>query len=826
MTDFSHCLRGLVVEQRLSQEQADDILREIKRMERRNARNMGPDSAQRAAVEAYTRAFQTQAARRKQLRHLEILATERVLRASEAHEKGFVAGALAHLVKDIWGEARHSNVEARQDSILGQLHQMFAEGIDAFRPRYSPRGIEQDRMGLQGFIRELYGEDSGNATAKAAARAWTQTTEYTRTRFNAAGGAIRKRADWRVPQTHDRKALQQAGYARWRRTFTARDLATMQEIHGLEAPALEEALKGVYDTIVTGGPRLRETGGRGKALAQRYADKRFLYFADAASWLRYHEDFGAGDIYGLLSGHLKAQARDIALLEVLGPNPAALVQRLSDRARAQERQAPAQGLGHPFSPLDVTRRWMEHPEMLGRVYDLLSGRADTPVNEPVAAFWGGLRHLISTTQLGSAPVAAMADSVFLTKTALWNGLPAGQVMARYLSLLRPKNAEARRFAARSGLIARAWMGKAVSVQRFQDEVVGEGWTAHLADNFHRITGLSAMTQAGRWAFGLEFMGLLAEQKARSFDHLIPALARGLKAYGVTPELWEAARKAEVLTFEGVDFMNPAQMILSEDARRAEAGRRLHEMILTETDFAIPEPDARVRAMATFGTPRGSFLGEVARSTMMYKSFPLTVMTTHMMQGLAQGGMTRRLYFMGLLAGLTVMGGFSLQIGQVLAGKDPRDATTPSFWSEAFSRGGGAGLYGDLLDKAAEAAQAPRTGRGLAALGGPVGGFLADTAHTLLAPPLRAMAGEDARFGAEAYRFAKRYNPGSSIWYTKLAFDRSFMRMLRLWADPDHARGFRALERWTRRHHGQDYYWRPGKAAPERLPDFFAFRGDD
>ena len=58
--------------------------------------------------------------------------------------------------------------------------------------------------------------------------------------------------------------------------------------------------------------------------------------------------------------------------------------------------------------------------------------------------------------------------------------------------------------------------------------------------------------------------------------------------------------------------------------------KILEAMNTEMDFAVPTPDARVRAIQTWGgQKRGSVGGEVSRMTMMYKSFSMTQFMTHM-----------------------------------------------------------------------------------------------------------------------------------------------------------------------------------------------------
>jgi hypothetical protein len=65
------------------------------------------------------------------------------------------------------------------------------------------------------FVREVFVTDSGNPAAKAAAKAWIESVENMRQRFNAAGGDIRKLAYGYLPQPHDAGRILRAGVSKW-----------------------------------------------------------------------------------------------------------------------------------------------------------------------------------------------------------------------------------------------------------------------------------------------------------------------------------------------------------------------------------------------------------------------------------------------------------------------------------------------------------------------------------------------------------------------------------------------------------------------------------
>ncbi|MDZ7822599.1 MAG: hypothetical protein U5K75_00170 [Ahrensia sp.] len=89
---------------------------------------------------------------------------------------------------------------------------------------------------------------------------------------------------------------------------------------------IDDALDYVFETIISDGaahlsPQARASGVG--SIANKYKDGRFLEFKDAASWLEYNKQFGDNDPIGAIFTHFKNIANDIAFMEVLGPNPAA-----------------------------------------------------------------------------------------------------------------------------------------------------------------------------------------------------------------------------------------------------------------------------------------------------------------------------------------------------------------------------------------------------------------------------------------------------------------------------------------------------------------------
>jgi hypothetical protein len=104
-------------------------------------------------------------------------------------------------------------------------------------------------------VREIYGTDTGNATAKSFAQKWSATMDGYREARNRAGGTVRKLDNY-APQSHDPTVMQRAGKPAWV-SFMMKNLDRDQYLSDsgarLNDPELEDVVGKMYDSIVTDG---------------------------------------------------------------------------------------------------------------------------------------------------------------------------------------------------------------------------------------------------------------------------------------------------------------------------------------------------------------------------------------------------------------------------------------------------------------------------------------------------------------------------------------------------------------------------------------------
>jgi hypothetical protein len=274
--------------------------------------------------------------------------------------------------------------------------------------------------------------------------------------------------------------------------------------------------------------------------------------------------------------------------------------------------------------------------------------------------------------------------------------------------------------------------------------------------------------------------------------------------------------------QGARFLSPERIAKAADGANLEAATKLMEMVATETDFAIPTPGAIERSLLLGRTRPGTFVGEFLRSTVQYKTFPISVLTMHLMRGIQgiQAG-DRGAYLAGTVIGTTVMGALAMQLKAIAKGEDPQDMTTPKFWGAAFAQGGGAGILGDFLYSGLNRAD---KGFYMTAIGGPTAGLVDDLVRLTTGNAGQAIAGKETNFGRELARFVRMNTPGTSVWYSRLIMDRLIWDQLQQAVDPRAGRSFARTQDRARQETGQDFWWRPGATAPDRAPALSAISG--
>jgi hypothetical protein len=719
-----------------------------------------------------------------------------------------------------------SNVEGRRKAVLGKAHGMIADLLETFDRDVLGRMREPAR--LENVVREAFGKSTGDAAAQQMAKAWGEAAEYLRKRFNLAGGDIGRIQNWGLPQVHDAVKVKAAGFAEWRASILPMlDVGRMVN-HATGRPftgaQLNRKLRETYDSIITSGwdDRTLGTAGAG-SLANRRAEHRFLIFRDPDQWLDYQARFGAGDtrgdpgaIFDVMMGHMDGMARDIAALEILGPEPQQTVRWLSnmlDKAAATDAITNGRVLTVE-SKANVAKYQMQ------TMWGLFNGELTRPVNAQLARSFSAARSLQTAAKLGGAAISAVTDVGFQMTTRAFNGLPVAKALGDYVQWMAPRvKAGERAVAIRSGLLAEEAASRMATLHRYADEFNTPAWASRLASGVLRVTGLSRWTQVGKWLFGMEFMGSVGDNAGKAFADIDAPLRQAFERHGIGAADWDAIRQTPLHQAQnGGGLLRPDEVRTNPAIPAADRERLsdlLLEMIQTETRYAVPDAGLRARAVTTAGVRPGTVMGEFVRSAMQFKAFPVSILFTHLTRAVhGRGALSRAQYAAHVMIATTLFGALAAQTKSLLAGRDPRPMDDPRFWGAAAVQGGGLGIMGDFLFS-----DQNRMGGGFAAtLAGPLAGTLEGFGKLTMGNIQQAADGDDSNVGRETVRFLRANTPGSSIWYARLAMDRLIWGEMQRMADPDFDAANRRMIRRAEDELNAPYWWAPGDPAPERAPD--------
>ncbi|WP_324694610.1 hypothetical protein [Novosphingobium sp. RL4] len=801
---ISVCVAGLIAEGKIPKGQAQEADRLYARHLAGLQRDMPMMAAASLASERTIAGLKAQLNRKKQLAALAVTSRQRIEADIASFNGGRGGGPAggggtidpragpAFLAPS--DRAGFSSVDGRMRAVRGRAHGM----MDGVLSRFSTNliGRVRNKAELADVVRELFKPGStGNLSARELADAWTQTAEMLRQRFNAAGGDIGKLDDWGLPQYHDPRLVREAGYDSWRAAIADRlDRARILDVETgkpLNDAEFEGALRETFDRIRSDGWSNRDPGIQGTSiLANRRAESRFLVFKSADDWTDYQQRFGAATAFDAMMGHIDGMARDIAMLEILGPNPSSTLGWLKDVISKSAAEDAAANSKAPDAAHKATRQ-------MDRLTAEITGSSQRPENRTLALRFSNLRSWQTATKLGGAMLSAVTDLGFGATTRAFNGLPVRRMLGDYVKLFKPGSIEDQRLAVRLGLIADEWSNRTAAQGRYLGEELTGEVSRRFAEGVLRASGLARWTQAGRWAHGMQLMGAITDARGKAFGQLDKGFARLLDRYGIGSAEWDKIRATPVERDRGVDWIFPANV---EDRQ---LGDRLLEMAAREADFAVPTPDVATRALISSVAPRGTWHGEMVKSAFLFKSFGISLLMQHGARAMQLAPANRLGYVGGLVIGTTAMGGLAIWLKDIAAGRDPRAADRPEFWGQALIQGGGFGIFGDFIQSAESRAD---------------GGFAGTLAGPLVgdAQNLAAIATSKNHAGA-ALKFAQSQVPGGTLWYLRTAFDRAVADQIQEQIDPDYRRSWRRAEKWADEQ-GTDYWWAPGDSSPERAPD--------
>jgi hypothetical protein len=829
---FLDCINNAEEEGTINSYQARRARNLFEKFRTENARKMSDaESDAQASRDAFD-ALEFDVLEGKRRTALSAQVTSRAMNDVLSFRGKYIGEGLSHILKrDGSGRAEYADVYSRQQGILAISHAKLEQVLTKMS---RTRVLGRQRLGFKAqsrdLVKEIFGENSNNASAREMAMAWKEVAEMLRLRFNNAGGSIPKRIDWGATQAHDPSLIRsQGGFPVWKKDIEDwldwGKMVSNTTNKVIPESERKDFLEEIFDTIMTQGMNKvnpSSIAGKGRSLARRRADHRFLAFKGPKEWLAYQQKYGGGDIFQIMMNHIETMSRDIAMMEIMGPNPNSTAEFLKTQLRSMAKEADINA-PKPKNVSALNKEINTFDEIMGE----MSGSSLVPVNETQSRVWASLGEMLSAAQLGSTSILALlSDTGTARMVSRIGGLPHAKILPQAVKTLMASNLTKSELI-RAGMIAENWSSTAYGQARYIGDLMGSQLTQRISNAAMNWSLLSPITQAERWSFQQSMIGHFSEVASKKFAELTSENRDLLKKYGIDETDWEKLRNVRQYQFKpkwsrkSVGWLRPTDVFEVDEA----LAFKYLDMIQSETDIAIPVSNPRAMAAVRLSKP-GTIRGDLGRSIAQYKTFPVVLYQNNLKQiaHLNKGATTRIGYAGEFLVTSTLLAAMAVQIREIVKGRDPltmfdeEGKPNLKFWGQAVLAGGGLGLFGDFLFS-----NVNRFGSSLGeSIAGPRVGFLDDIKDLTVGNVAEVLEGKETGAGVEAVEFMARYAPGVSNFYTRLVIERMILDRLRLWADPKAEQRFRLLERGRQRDWDQEYWWRLGDVeGPSRAPDLGA-----
>ena len=709
-------------------------------------------------------------------------------------------------------------------------------------------GSLSDPAMMLDLTKEMLGEATGSAPAKAVARSIHTALNDMRLMANEAGAIIGKIDNW-LPQNHDRYLIVRAGKSKWinslidggeldwskiRNHSTGRPFQASPDDPVPMRETQERLLGDIYDNIAYGkGSRDAVYGkAQGVPTYRQHAQERILHFKTADGWIKYNSQYGLSDPFTAIMSHVNSMANDIAAMRNFSPNTGLGLdyQRQLIVKRARERGLDPDAVTGGSAHAERMLRLFNGPRAPEGKWGVISAR-----------FFSNTRHLMTSAFLDKAVVASISDFNSMQLAAKAIGANRGNMFARYGETLSNMISEGTMSTAqlkRDKWVLDTLADPGVAMGRFQMEVPAGEIFERLSAASMRVQGLTHHTDSARYAFQSGFWGMFAENADKPFSALEPNLRQMMSEHGVQARDWEDFR-AERLTYEpdeGATFLNPLYWRESTSlptARADEVYLAMQGMVERWTEVAVPTNSLKAKAWfdpVAYGHAPGTPMYEMLKSGGMFKSFVAAFTINQYRMIVRQPtAAARALYVTQMAAGATVLGALSLQIGEILKGNDPMSMSfmeNPQFWGLAALKGGGFGIIGDIVST------------GQASWGGGLGSYASGpmiqgvqdvwglTVSNAIDAAGDLASGRDIETGfvKEAVRLGKRYTPMGQTPAVGPAVDRLFWDQLHSVLDPEAEADFLKKAKVQKNYTRSGSWWMPGSPVPDRAPDLSSLLG--
>lgn len=842
MKSFADCIKGFVESGKLSKREAKKLIDENENRFQQLKNQLGDEKAAREAVSKF---IDDDVLRlQKEKRNLIQTGLKNAEARKAIDEIAAVDGGNYGRAASIYFNRVAREVGVYNRNTLKMFDKVFADSGG------NPKKIDPNT--IKDGVTALLGGEAVTKTGRIFGDSLRQVLDTLFEDFKYYGGDIKYLANY-FPVSHVAKKIKGANQDEWV-AFVSKRLDRKKMLDGgqpMDDEALDLALRDIYQTIVNEG--LPDAAAQGRKFTNRFArkkmferrnDARFLHWDGPNAFLEYNEKFGRGNenLGESIQNYITNMSKDISLMKRLGPDPYSAKASIESHILKKGANKHRMGLlNKEFAVLSG----------LGGDYDGLAWS--------IVSGAGAFQRAIV---LGSASISALTDVAFTAGTAVMRGLSVPSSIINYFKGI------ARTRSVKDVESALGYNYEILFGGQFQQNRMAAGFdlrgiSGALGNSVHKMSGLNWVTKGAKNGSALESLQTIKRVLDKDWNGLSKELKQGFTFYGITPEEFNLLKTVEPIgpnkeaswfdpqMARRVSDNSPLYKAMEKKARKElkgsksklsgedfeeavylKAKREVNDLVdKIETwvddvgDTAINQPDITTRAIVTGGMPAGDPFRAALSLITELKTFPITVMHTHLMPSIRRISQNKNL---SSLDQAIITGGISMLVANqvvlplkdLLAGKtiEPNikengeintKKIVKSMWQSGF-----AGIPGDFL------LQVPEFYGQKYELLGPTGGKIVGgfAEYGRIFYSDKSYEEKMEKLGLKLRKSIYRNIPYQSLWYINLAQQRLVVDNLERLLDPDFdSKISRATKRLEKKR--QEWWWAPGEDPDvEKLTD--------
>lgn len=691
--------------------------------------------------------------------------------------------------------------------------------------------IEMGEFGVEGGRPGRSGSPKAAKIAKAIEESYNELIA----RQNRAGGYIKKQPGYITRQRHNQSEIRRAGkdkeesFEVWSK-FVMPLLDPEKTFQGFNPRSYLRKIHEGLHSGVHGAPAdeaeidgFRVHGSMAKKISQ----SRVLHFKDSESAYAYNQRFGTKHMRDSVLSDILSRSRSIALMENLGPNPRNTFDLIKQDLGEQARQS-----SDASRQVDsVNADWKLEAD-----FNEVSGTNDIPQNVTAHRVMSNIRIVAQLSKMGGVVLSSLGDKAFLQVEAMSQGISNMQTLGRQLTGMAPRTPDQKRRLRLMGVAMDGLMGNVLN--RYSVHSGSTGSLHRLQQKFFDLNFMNWWNDANKATAGELFAANVAEHADLPFESLPGELRNVFTQFDLSRNEWNALRTTRYETESGA-YITPDRIkdiddklidiIINEKNLKVTPANRSRIRTQLETkyrtylqdsiDVAVPTPGTAQKKYSTWNTQSGTPLGEAMRTLMLFKSFPITVMTKVLGRHIyGNGSMTfkhwlahdhKGKFHIAQLIAMTTIGGYlSGTIKDALKGRTPKPlinddgSVNAKTLNDAMLRGGGMGILGDFLFTEYDR----QYNSFLGAAAGPVFGQL----DPLLDITTKLRSGEN--IARETEKFVTNNTPFVNLFYIRPVLDYFILWNIREMSNPG---SLKRSEEFIEEENRQSFFIRPSEVVRER-----------